>query len=125
MENEIINELANEVIEKLKDKIFNIEKEMVEFLKSQISEENKEKALEQLYLFQLYSDAYVGPDPRGKKSMYTNAILVLTAKNDENLLNEIEKLKEITEFMKNAETHPLSTIKRKLEDKGKYKGVIF
>ena len=55
----------------------------------------------------------------------TNAILVLTAKNDENLLNEIEKLKEITEFMKNAETHPLSTIKRKLEDKGKYKGVIF
>ena len=90
---------------------------MVNFLKSQTSEENKGKALEQLYLFQLYSNAYVGPDPRGKKSIYTNVSLVLNSKNDEELLNKIEKLKEATEFMKTRETHPLSTIKRKLEDK--------
>ena len=38
---------------------------------------------------------------------------------------KIEKLKEITEFMKNAEINPLSTFKRKLEDKEKYKNVIF
>ena len=44
----------------------------------------------------------------------------------ENLLNrEIEKLKEITEFMKNAEINPLSTFKRKLEDKLKCKNIIF
>ena len=53
MENELINVLANEIIEKLNGKIFNIEKDIEEFLQAQISKKNKEKVLEQLYLFQL------------------------------------------------------------------------
>lgn len=125
MENELINALANEIINKLKGKIFSIEKDMMEFLQSQVSKDNKEKVLEQLYLFQLYSNAYIGPDPRGKNNMFTNAIAILNAKNDEDVSIKIEKLKEITEFMKNAEINPLSTFKRKLEDKEKYKNVIF
>ncbi|OKZ57608.1 MAG: hypothetical protein BHV99_01305 [Clostridium sp. 26_21] len=125
MENELINLLANEIVEKLKGKIFNIEKDMMEFLKSQVSRENKENVLEQLYLFQLYSNAYIGPDPRGKRNIFANAIDVLNAKNDEDVSIKIENLKEATKFMKIAETNPLSTFKRKLEDKEKCKNVIF
>ena len=125
MENELINTLANDIIEKLKGKIFSIEKDMIEFLQSQVNKKNKEKVLEQLYLFQLYSNAYIGPDPRGKSNMFANAITVLKAKNDEEVSIKIEKLKEITEFMKNAEINPLSTFKRELEDKLKCKNIIF
>lgn len=57
--------------------------------------------------------------------MFANAITVLKAKNDEEVSIKIEKLKEITEFMKNAEINPLSTFKRKLEDKLKCKNIIF
>ena len=125
MENELINLLANEIVEKLKGKLFNIEKDMMEFLQSQVSKENKENVLEQLYLFLLYSNAYIGPDPRGKRNIFANAIDVLNAKNDEDVSIKIENLKEATKFMKIAETNPLSTFKRKLEDKEKCKNVIF
>ena len=98
---------------------------MKEFILSQISKENKEKTLEQLYLFQLYSNAYVGPDPRGKNNLFSNAKLVLTSKSNEELITRMEKLKQVVELLKNAELNPLSTIKTKLEDKEKYKNVIF
>ena len=123
MENELINALANEIVKRLKN--FNIEKKMMEFLQSQVSEENKEKVLEQLYLFQLYSNAYLGPDPRGKWHIFMNALSVLDSKKDEDVLLKIGELKGIIEVMKNAETNPLATFKRKLEDKEKYKGVMF
>lgn len=125
MEDEVINELANEIIEKLKGKIYKIEEYMTGFLQSQISQENKAKALEQLYIFQLYSDAYVSPDPRVKMRLFVDAELVLTAENDEEVLKKIEILKTTTETMKYNETHPLVTTKRKLEDREKFKNVIW
>lgn len=124
MEDKLINALANEIIEKLKGKL-DIEKEMKEFLLSKISKENKEKTLEQLYLFQLYSNAYVGPDPRGKNTLFANVILVLTSKSDEEVITRIENLKQEVELLKNAEINPLYTIKIKLEDEEKYKNVKF
>ena len=124
MENEIINTLANEIIEKLTGKL-DIKNEINEFLLSEISKENKEKVLEQLYLFQLYSNAYIGPDPRGKNNLFTNAKLVLTSKNDEELTLKLENLKQVIELLKTAELNPLSTTKTKLEDKEKYKNQIF
>ena len=124
MEDKLINALANEIIEKLKGKL-DIEKEMKEFLLSKISKEYKEKILEQLYLFQLYSNAYVGPDPRGKNTLFANVILVLTSKSDEEVIARIENLKQEVELLKNAEINPLYTIKIKLEDEEKYKNVKF
>ena len=124
MENEVINTLANEIVEKLSGKL-DIENEMKEFLLSEISKKNKEKALEQLYLFQLYSNAYVGPDPRGKINLFSNVKAVLISKSDEELLTRMEKLKQLVELLKKAELNPLSTIKTKLADKEKYKNVIF
>lgn len=124
MEDKLINALANEIIEKLKGKL-DIEKEMKEFLLSKISKEYKEKTLEQLYLFQLYSNAYVGPDPRGKNTLFANVILVLTSKSDEEVITRIENLKQEVELLKNAEINPLYTIKIKLEDEEKYKNVKF
>lgn len=124
MEDKLINALANEIIRKLKGKL-DIEKEMKEFLLSKISKEYKEKTLEQLYLFQLYSNAYVGPDPRGKNTLFANVILVLTSKSDEEVIARIENLKQEVELLKNAEINPLYTIKIKLEDEEKYKNVKF
>lgn len=124
MEDKLINALANEIIEKLKGKL-DIEKEMKEFLLSKISKEYKEKTLEQLYLFQLYSNAYVGPDPRGKNTLFANVILVLTSKSDEEVIARIGNLKQEVELLKNAEINPLYTIKIKLEDEEKYKNVKF
>lgn len=124
MEDKLINALANEIIKKLKGKL-DIEKEMKEFLLSKISKEYKEKTLEQLYLFQLYSNAYVGPDPRGKNTLFANVILVLASKSDEEVIARIENLKQEVELLKNAEINPLYTIKIKLEDEEKYKNVKF
>ena len=124
MEDKLINALANEIIKKLKGKL-DIEKEMKEFLLSKISKEYKEKTLEQLYLFQLYSNAYVGPDSRGKNTLFANVILVLTSKSDEEVITRIENLKQEVELLKNAEINPLYTINIKLEDEEKYKNVKF
>lgn len=125
MKNELMNALANEVTKKLKNRGLDIEKDMTNFLQSQVSEKNKEQVLEQLYLFQLYSNAYLGPDPRAVNTTLTSAILILDSKSDEDVLLKLEQLKDLVELMKNLETNPLSTIKRKLEDEKELKGSRF
>ena len=57
--------------------------------------------------------------------LFVDAELVLTAENDEELLEKIEILKTTTETMKYNETHPLLTTKRKLEDIEKFKNIIW
>ncbi len=125
MENEIINCLSKEIIEKFRIKL-NIEEKMAEFLKTSISIDSKIRALELLYLCQLYSNAYLGPDPRFKiRELSSNVDLLLNAKNEEEFKVSIANLEEFVEILKISETHPISTTKTKLEDKQKYKGVIW
>ena len=125
MEDKIISCLSKEIIEKFKSKL-NIEKEMTEFLESSITMESKIRALELLYLCQLYSNAYIGPDPRGKANMLSSSIYsLLNTKNEEEFNVRVTKLEEFVNILKNAETHPISTTKLKLEDKQKYKDVIW
>ena len=124
MKNEVLDILANEIVEKLSGKL-NVKDEMKEFLLSEISKENKEKTLEQLYLFQLYSNAYVSPDPRFKNNLMLSAIPLLNSKNDEELIPRLEKLQQTVELFKSAELNPLSTIERRIKDKVKYEGIIF
>jgi len=124
MENEIINYLATEIVEKFKGKL-ELEEEMKSFLKTSLNIENKERALELCYLCQLYSNAYVGPDPRGKSNLLSNVHSVLNAQSEEDFKNKIVNLEKVVETLKNAEIHPILTTKTKLEDKQKYKNVIF
>lgn len=125
MENEIISYLSKEIIEKFRGKL-NIEEEMAEFLKTSINIDSKIKALELLYLCQLYSNAYIGPDPRVKvRELSSNIYLLLNIKNEEEFNTRIARLENFVEILKSAETHPISTTKTKLEDKEKYKGVIY
>ena len=51
MENELINALANEIINKLKGKIFSIEKDMMEFLQSQVTKIIKKRSLNNCIYF--------------------------------------------------------------------------
>lgn len=124
MENEVINCLAKEIVKKFEDKL-DIKGEMEEFLKTSLSIESKEKALEQIYLCQLYSGAYVGPDPRGTRHLLGNVYRVLNVKTEEELEVEISNLEKAVEFFKNAAIHPIATTKKKLEDRERYRGVIF
>lgn len=124
MDNKIINSLANDIIIKLKGNL-DIEVEMRNFLNSNISIENKEKVIEQLYLFQLYINAYIGPDPRVKEKLFHKVIGVLNVKEDDEIIDSIKELQEVVEFMKDIEVHPIDTAKRRLEEEEAYKNTMF
>ena len=125
MEKELISYLSNILKENFIEKIANINEAVDNFLNANISEVNKMAALEQLYLFQLYSSAYIGPDPRAKSNILSSYSLVLNVKDDNNLLENLSKFKTIIEVMRNAETHPLETFKRKLENDKNSENLIF
>lgn len=125
MEKELISYLSNILKKNFIEKIANINEAVDNFLNANISEVNKMAALEQLYLFQLYSSAYIGPDPRAKSNILSSYSLVLNVKDDNNLLENLSKFKTIIEVMRNAETHPLETFKRKLEDDRNSENLIF
>lgn len=116
MEKELISYLSNILKKNFIEKIANIDEAIDNFLNSNISEVNKMAVLEQLYLFQLYSSAYIGPDPRAKSNILSSYSLVLNIRDDNDLLENLSKFKNIVDVMKNAETHPLETFKKKLED---------
>lgn len=116
MEKELISYLSNILKKNFIKKIANIDEAIDNFLNANISEVNKMAVLEQLYLFQLYSSAYIGPDPRAKSNILSSYSLVLNVKDDNDLLENLSKFKTIIDVMKNAETHPLETFKKKLED---------
>ena len=124
MDDEIISSLSKEIVEKFKSKL-NIEEEMKSFIETSITKDTKKKVLELLYLCQLYSDAYIGPDPREKLRLLSNVYSVLKAQNEEEVKEKIVNLEKIVTLMKNAETNPILTTKIKLEDIQKYKGVKF
>lgn len=125
MEKELISYLSNILKKNFIEKIANINEAVDNFLNANISELNKMAALEQLYLFQLYSSAYIGPDPRAKSNILSSYSLVLNVKDDNNLLENLSKFKTIIEVMRNAETHPLETFKRKLENDKNSENLIF
>ena len=125
MEKELISYLSNILKENFIEKIANINEAVDNFLNANISEVNKMAVLEQLYLFQLYSSAYIGPDPRAKSNILSSYSLVLNVKDDNNLLENLSKFKTIIEVMRNAETHPLETFKRKLENDKNSENLIF
>ena len=125
MEKELISYLSNILKKNFIEKIANIDEAIDNFLNANISEVNKMAVLEQLYLFQLYSSAYIGPDPRAKSNILSSYSLVLNVKDDNNLLENLSKFKTIIEVMRNAETHPLETFKRKLENDKNSENLIF
>lgn len=124
--NEAINELAKEIVEKYKLLSIDLEEKIEEFLGSDINLENKVKTLEQLYLLQLYSNAYISPDPRFKNGIIVHqSTNLLKARNDAESLASIKASEEKIRIMQQAETNPFITTKKRLEDKEKFKGAKF
>ncbi len=131
MQNDIINSLSKEIVDKFANKPsqyegkMDIKDSMNEFLNSSISIALKLKVLELLYMFQLYSGAYTGPDPRGKSTIFSIVHIILGIKNEEEIASKIKDLEKKVELLKGIESNPINTTKIKLEDKEKYKSVIF
>ncbi len=128
MEDRFVNFVADEVVKKIKDKRrIDLGEDMKKFLLTEnISKENKAQAIEQLYIFQVFSDAYLGPDPRAVSSIHVTSIFsVLGANNDEELLTALEKLKNLINRMQDLELNPYKQAKIRLGDSVKYADVRF
>lgn len=122
--NLVLSTLANTIIERLKPIIL-IENDMKKFMDSQISEDMKKKVLNLLYQVQLYSRAYIGPDPRGRFSMFNSVFEILNSKTDDEVTNNIPDVESTIKYLKVLEENPISQIAQKLIDKEKYEGVRF
>lgn len=123
---DVLNYLAKDIVEKTEKCLpLSIADDMDSFMKSEVSNKKKTEVLELLYLLQLYGNAYVSVDPRGKNSLVTCVNFILRAKSDAEVDEHIEKLKFAVDKFREAETHPLETVKKMLEEKEETKGWIF
>lgn len=126
MTNEIIEKLANDIVKKFNSLSIDLSEEIKTFLASDISVEDKGAILEQLYLLQLYGDAYISPDPRVKTSMLIGgALRLLKANGHESVQEAVKIAKGEIAKLEHAETNPLETAKREIEDQKKFEGVRF
>ena len=123
---DVLNYLAKDVVEKIENCLpLSIADDMDSFMKSDVSSQRKAEVLELLYLLQLYGNAFVSVDPRGKNSLVTCVNFILRAKSDAEVDEHIERLKFAVDKFREAETHPLETVKKMLEEKKETKGWIF
>lgn len=127
MKNECIDYLVERIVENLKGTCYfeDIDVLIKEFLEKNISEAKKEKVIELLYLYQLYRNGYVTPDPRFLGNMKIQVIQILKVQNDNELDNKIKQVENVVDMLKQAENNPLQTAKKMKEDMKKYKGCIF
>ena len=124
--NDVINKLKETIVKNLDYKLkLDVREDLDNFLESDVSVENKEKLIELLYQFQLFSDAYLGPDPRAINVYSSHIFMILKVKNNEEFKEKINSVEELVKTMKYAELNPIETMKKQLEDEEKYKNVLF
>lgn len=123
---DVLNYLAKDVVEKIEYCLpLNIADDMDSFMKSEVSIKKRAEVLELLYLLQLYGNAFVSVDPRGKITLVTCVNFILRAKSNDEVDAYIESLKFAVDKFREAETHPLETIKDMLKQREECKDIIF
>ena len=126
MEDLVINHLADEIVDIFKHRLnTDLQENMKLFLSTSISNETKGEVLEQLYLLQLYKNAYISPDPDVVSTSLYDFPSILLLKDEEQVKQKLSDLKHFVKSLEAAETHPLKTTKRKLDDLEKYRDHIF
>ena len=120
----IINYMSNKVIEGLNND-YDIERRLNNFLKENISIDLKKETVEKLYKLQLYKNGYLGPDPRGVRRSFIDALKVLDSKKDSEIRQSLETLKMYVGILKDKENNPYeSTLKRVLDNKNQIENKI-
>ena len=127
---DIIDELADKII---KEFFFNNEitinsryrDKIKKFISSEVSDTNKLKGLELIYLLKIYENGYIGPDPRGTISLKVTVFRLLDTKDDKEFNSKYKEAKRIVKLFETAATSPIKSTKKLLEDRVKYQGVKF
>lgn len=127
MENKKMEYLVELIISRIQGdyRFYNMENDIHNFLNKGLNKEKQEEALVQLYLLQLYRNAYISADPRCKERLLLKAKSILRVNSEAELDEKIKQIKDLVEEMQSAETDIMKTIDKIIEDKEKNKGYIF
>ena len=127
MMNNVLNKISKNIVERTKNnfEFKDINKKLDKFLNSKLEYALKAECIEQLYFLVLYKDAYVSPDPRYKEKLIPKALNVLNVEDEGSFYNELNALKEVVNLFKEAESNPLITFEKKINDSIKYRDTMF
>ena len=127
MMNNVLNKISENIVERTKNnfKFKDINKKLDKFLNSKLEYALKAECIEQLYFLVLYKDAYVSPDPRYKEKLISKALNILNVEDEGSFYNELNALKEVVNLFKEAESNPLITFEKKINDSTKYSNTMF
>ena len=127
MMNNVLNKISKNIVERTKNnfEFKDINKKLDKFLNSKLEYALKAECIEQLYFLVLYKDAYVSPDPRYKEKLISKALNILNVEDEGSFYNELNALKEVINLFKEAESNPLITFEKKINDSTKYSNTMF
>ena len=127
MMNNVLNKISKNIVERTKNnfEFKDINKKLDKFLNSKLEYALKAECIEQLYFLVLYKDAYVSPDPRYKEKLIAKALNILNVEDEGSFYNELNALKEVVNLFKEAESNPLITFEKKINDSIKYRDTMF
>lgn len=127
MMNNVLIKISENIAERTKNnfEFKDINKKLNKFLNSKLEYALKAECIEQLYFLVLYKNAYVSPDPRYKEKLISKALNILNSEDEVSFHNELNALKEVVNFFKEAESNPLITFEKKINDSIKYSNTMF
>lgn len=125
--NNVLSKISEIIIGRTKEDYYlsNIKNNLNNFLNSNLTYEQKTKCIEQLYLLVLYKDGYLSADPRYKRKVMHDAVKVLEEKKIDLFESNFDLLKQVVDKLKAAETNPLNTYEKMINDSINHKGDIF
>ena len=128
MQERVIKNLAELIIADLKNDMYfsDIENVLNSFLdNNNIEIKEKEHVIELLYLYKVYKKGYISPDPRYTAKKVHEVKNILETKNSKELNEKLKEVEEFVNMLKEAESNPMETAKRRIADEEEFKGVIF
>lgn len=128
MQERVIKCLAELIIADLKNDMYfsDIENVLNSFLdNNNIEIKEKEHVIELLYLYKIYKKGYISPDPRYLSKKIIEVKLILESKTSKELNEKLQEVEDFVNMLKEAESNPIESAKRRIEDEEEFKGVIF
>lgn len=124
MDKEVLENLGLKIGERFGSNL-NVTEEIRLFLDNNLSLDSKKRALKDIYLCSLYSNAYLGPDPRSKSTLLMSVYAVLKSNDDQELNQNLDRLNKATDILKEAEVNPIEAITNELENNHNQKDVKY
>lgn len=129
-DNDVLKELGNSLVTEKEPYNYyriNVKQEQVDnILNNQtLSFKQKKEILEKTKLLQLFSGEYIGADPRGAQHLMYDAKKVFEIKDISEYKEAMKKLNVALDIYQKAALNPYDNMKKRLEDRERFKGVMF